>query len=734
MVKAKPVNQALVEHMEFFEPFMKQIEMGILLMDSERHIHWINPTLERMNICNFPVDTMEPGMTLPIDESRCEDCQLWDICSEPSAPVFFCRQFDDPDSGVSKSYSIFSQSYPPEALEPEYRLLAIRDTSERELAYKEKQELETVVSNVLNNTVDAVITMDNHNTIHSWNRGAVQVFGYSSDEIHRKNIRLLIPDDEKAQTQFEIIQRLLDEQGFVRNYRARMRPKNTPAIDVAVTQTVMRNHLDEPIGHSLIIRDISKVVNLEKTLSLKVEQLEKLLQLDDIIRGARNLQDIYTATLVSVTAGDGLRFNRSYLLRVDEEFERLIGVQAIGPSSGEEAHSIYSRQIEKPMTLSELINQHLEEGNNVDMVVNQQAMQIDIPLNDLNHPLIKCLNDREPYLFVRGGEDDQPLGSLLEVLNSDQFVAVPMSWQNQNLGLILADNFINRTDISMEDINLLGTFASRIASAISNIQLKEDLQIKIQELKSSYKQLSDSEEIALRQERLAALGEVSSKVAHEIRNPLSTIGGFARLIFKHSSSEEDKKYLKIISSEASRLERILQDILGYVRSDSTDMTPCNINQLLEECCLMVERQTKKKEIHFVMDLGDRLPTIVSNPDQMKQVLLNGMQNGIDAMGRSGTLTIKSRLKGEMVSINISDTGSGIETENFSQLFKPFFTTKSSGIGLGLNITRKIVEQHGGTVKIDSDQEIGTRLNIRLPIGGKEAKHDGSGQEETSDRG
>lgn len=723
---AEPATHAetILTHVRSLADFLDRQEFGMMLVDRERRILWVSRTLKGLNFCRQDLERPETNYPIPIEEGRCTPCPLRMICDSPGRHVCFSSQeYGDSPGAPERTFSIISHAFPPEAQEPECHLLVVHEITDRKIAFREKHELRLILSNLLDNTVDAVITLDHKGDIHTWNRGAWQVFGYTREEIAGRHIGILIPDDMTSQQDFEEMLRILDDQGFVRNHRARMMTKNKGIIHVAVTQTTMRNTGGEPFGYSLIIRDISKVVHLESSLSQQVSQLEKLLQLDDIIRSAKTLPEVFTAILVAVTAGEGLRFNRAYLLMLDSDRGVLVGTQAVGPSSGEEAHRIYSQhEASRDLTLAEIIQQRHDLGDTVDVVVNQQVERILIDMNQSEHPLVRCLKDNRPYLYLRGGADDEKLRDVMAHVNSDQFVAVPLIWQSRKLGVILADNFINRADITLEDVQFLSTFANRTASAISNIQLQEDLRVKIEELKGAYKRLSASQEAVLRQERLAALGEMASKVAHEIRNPLASIGGFASLVYRQSDNDQNRKYLKIISDETQRLEQILQGVLGYVKSPQLEETPSDLNQVVEESKLLVEKQLQEPNVVLELTLG-RIPTIPMNAHQIKQVLINIIQNAVEAVGRNGRVEITTFQQGSHVAVTIADTGSGIAPENIDKLFQPFFTTKSKGLGLGLNVSRQIIEQHGGMIDVESTENVGTTFTIRLPLVGKEASHD-----------
>ncbi len=214
-------------------------------------------------------------------------------------------------------------------------------------------------------------------------------------------------------------------------------------------------------------------------------------------------------------------------------------------------------------------------------------------------------------------------------------------------------------------------------------------------------------------ERMAALGEVAAKVAHEIRNPLVSIGGFAQRLEKKLDGNL-KEYAGIISNEVKRLEEILRDILGFVREVRLTTMPVNLNDLLLNIFSLVESEIVEREIILETSLGD-LPVVRIDPERIKEALLNIVNNAIQAIVTHGKITVKTYVWDAYVVAEISDTGAGIAEKDLPFIFDPFYTTKATGTGLGLAITRRIIEEHGGMIKVESRFGEGTTMKVFLPV-------------------
>jgi two-component system sensor histidine kinase HydH len=231
---------------------------------------------------------------------------------------------------------------------------------------------------------------------------------------------------------------------------------------------------------------------------------------------------------------------------------------------------------------------------------------------------------------------------------------------------------------------------------------------------SEVKQLKDE---IVRSERLASIGRLAAGVAHEIRNPLSSIKGFATY-FKERYREipEDQKAAEIMIQEVERMNKVIGQLLEFARPLNIDKKPASLGALVQQSLKMIEADAHGRGIKINTSISPDMEKAVVDPDKMKQVFLNLYLNAFEAMENGGTLFVELREDGSAgaVRITISDTGTGIKDEDLTRVFDPYFTTKSSGTGLGLAIVHKIVESHGGEVRVESRHGEGTTVTILLP--------------------
>ena len=237
------------------------------------------------------------------------------------------------------------------------------------------------------------------------------------------------------------------------------------------------------------------------------------------------------------------------------------------------------------------------------------------------------------------------------------------------------------------------------------------------------KQAQELEQQLIASGRLVSLGEITASMAHEFNNPLGIVMGFTQdLLSETDPSNPHHRSLTIIDEETRRCQKIIQDLLQFARPKSTDLCPTDVKQVLEKTLGLVANHLYKKKIEAVTQSEEHLPKIYADPQELEQVLVNLYLNAIDAMPDGGSLTIGAKLSQgapgipQEVAIKVSDTGFGISPEDLPKIFQPFFTArKKSGLGLGLPICDRIIKNHGGTIKVESQPGQGTTFEIYLPV-------------------
>ena len=229
----------------------------------------------------------------------------------------------------------------------------------------------------------------------------------------------------------------------------------------------------------------------------------------------------------------------------------------------------------------------------------------------------------------------------------------------------------------------------------------------------------DLEQKFYESQKLAAVGQLSAGIAHEVRNPLSSIKMSLQILEKRMNPQDnDLKRFRIAQREVEHLEKLVSDILVFARPAEPEMATGDINQFLKYSLNLAEKEIAEKHIRVENRFDDKIPRLLFDSAMLKQAFLNLYLNAIDAMESGGVLSISSRLidgDGKSVSVEITDNGAGIEANVLPHIFNPFFTTKNYGTGLGLSQVKKIIDLHNGTVGITSKRGAGTKVTITLPV-------------------
>ena len=320
------------------------------------------------------------------------------------------------------------------------------------------------------------------------------------------------------------------------------------------------------------------------------------------------------------------------------------------------------------------------------------------------------------------------------------FLGVPIVSRGRVFGHLYLTEKQGAEEFSRDDEQLAVTLAGQAAVAIENASLYE-------ELRRSYEELKQSQDLLVRQEKLASLGRLAAGVAHELNNPLSAVAGFAEALQRQVIGgecggdrrfEDCREYLGMMQTEVARAAAIVRRLLDFARQREPTFGPVDLTQVVREAVAFVERQARLANRQIVVSSDNESFVVRGDPQMLHQVLLNLLTNALDAVEGGGEISVAMSMgqlgkdatrvdlstnrpvdgSAEWVDVIVSDTGTGIAPEHLGKVFDPFFTTKEAGkgTGLGLAICQSIVEQHGGAIQIRSGGVgKGTEVVMRLPL-------------------
>jgi len=425
------------------------------------------------------------------------------------------------------------------------------------------------------------------------------------------------------------------------------------------------------------------------------------------------LDEILHAILVGITAEEGLQFNRAFLALFDESGAILEGRLAIGPGNREDGHRIWQDVKEKELELQDLFTRIQNDENGVNVEVNRIVRALRVEAQDRDHILIRAVGDRQSINVVNGQCAYPVPLELLGLLQEDSFVVVPLFSPSRALGVIIADHFVSRGPISEEQVRALESFASQASLAIEHCRLYMAMQRKIKELEEVTGELQKNKDLLVETERYSALGHMAAQLAHSIRNPITAIGGTARLLARKIDNKEWLQFLSMMAGEAEKIEKTLEDLFNFVEQVKPTFERIHLLPLIRKSLLLHFRALTEQEIRQTLLFPENDPLVEVDPRQIQQALVHLFRNSVEAMPQGGELTVEVRQEGASVRIVIRDTGKGMSGQSIGQAVDPFFTTKMVGTGIGLTLVRRIVEDHGGMLTLQSDDQ-GVQATIILP--------------------
>ena len=456
-----------------------------------------------------------------------------------------------------------------------------------------------------------------------------------------------------------------------------------------------------------------KIFEMNRRLQLRIEELSFIRKISADIESKTELDEILRTVLTGLTAGEALGFNRAFLFLMNEDRDVLEGVMAVGPADVEEAHRVWTELAERRLSLSEIM--HTRKEGEGDRILTDLIRKLKIPMDGEN-TLTRAVKGRTVLNITE--TKVREFGEAFPIeMEADRFVAVPLLVKEGPVGVLVADNLFTRRQITEQDVHILETFANQASVAIENARLSIRLEEKVRQLAHAHQELQENQVRLMSAERLAAVGEMAARIIHEIKTPLISIGGFARLIRKTLPRGDPNitSYLTIISEEVSRLERVIENLLVLAKPGHQNARPDDLNEVVETTLLLVSEHAEETHIRIQTSLDPDMPLFEFDRNQLRQVLLNLFQNAIHAMPNGGSLQVTTRQKNSFSQILVRDTGVGIPNEHLEKLFVPFFTTRPNGVGLGLSIAQKILQDHNGFIEVTSEVGVGTTFAVNLPL-------------------
>jgi PAS domain S-box-containing protein len=571
-----------------------------------------------------------------------------------------------------------------------------------------KSEIAALVSTGLRKSDMALLLLDEAGLVLTASRGAEILFGCEPDQLQGIDLALRFTEPDELR---DLAAGTSGHPDGTAQFEVRHTTGDVLTVEIHVSDfecTGARHSL-------LLVRDTRIRQHEDELRAARLTKLSLLNQVSEALYGAQlNLDQILQAVLVCMTAGQGLRFNRALLLLVDPKTESLQGEMAIGPSNADEALRIWHNLADQSSDLFEMVTSYDQSIKQTDVAVNDIVRHMSIPLNDEENILIRTMS--EGHVRSVGGETDQPgVETLRHWLGCHEFAIAPMSTRRGPVGVIVADNAISGTTITDQDLDFLQMFANQSAGAIENSRLYTELEQRLSDLHSAHKKQRQDQETLLKMERLSVMGETSAIVAHELRNPLVAIGGFARSLTRGiEAGDPNLVAATIIVEEVARMERIIHDLLDFIRPPKMLRQALVADDIIAQATQKYRPRAEEAEIDLVLDLQADGLVAEMHPGEIQQVLQNFLVNAFQALEGPGRVEVRSRGVEGGIWVCVSDDGPGFDPESVAKLHTPFFSTKPTGSGLGLTICAQIIKAHGGVIEARNRTEGGAEFSFILP--------------------
>ena len=539
------------------------------------------------------------------------------------------------------------------------------------------RDAQTLLAAVVESSNDAIISKTLEGVITSWNPAAERLFGYSAAEAIGRPVALIVPDD-RPHEEAEILARIAGGE-HIRHFETVRLHRDGTRLDVSVSISPVRDGAGQIVGASKIARDIGERKRAEARLRAQLGRLQLLDQITGAIAERQDLQSIYQVAVGSIEEGMPLEF--ACVAALDAAQSRLV-VTRLG-----------ARSATLPGALA-------------------AGEHIAVDANGLS----RCVGGALVYESDTGAVD-APFAARLAHAGLRSLVMAPLRSEAEVFGVLLAARRAPEA-FSSGDCEFLRQLSAHVSLAARQAALLGSLQ-------RAYEDLRRSQQAALQHERLRAVGQMASGIAHDINNAISPalLYGEALLEVEHALTPRGREQLegivRALGDVAATVERLRE--FYRPRDAARPMTSVSVNALVPQVVSfsrarwgdMARRQGIAIDVRT--DLAPELPTIVGSESEIREALINLIFNALDALTEGGTLRIATRPWQRGVQVDVADSGIGMNAETLQRCLSPFFTTKGErGTGMGLSMVEAMAQRHGAHIDIASEPGRGTTVTLRFP--------------------
>ncbi|MEW6375478.1 MAG: PAS domain S-box protein [Thermodesulfobacteriota bacterium] len=620
ITERKGMEREIREATKRFEKIAEMGDDGIIVFDEDSRIEFINQMASE--IIGLPKDQILGREFFSLIGKRDEEFLEEMVMRGEGLGQKVCTEMSlqNPQGQVKETEVCIAPTRSDDGRIKTYAY--IRDITERKKFEKELKESEEKFRTLFERVRHGLFISTREGRFLDCNQALLEMAGYENKEAFLKidiaRDLYVNPEDRKA------FQRMIEQQGFVKDLEVEFKKKNGEKITVLLTAHTKRDEKGRVTGYEGLNIDISERKRMERELKEANEFLMNLIEssVDGII--------------VTNMKGDILIFNKGAENILGYKAEEVVGEMNI--------RSIYEPGMAKEV-MEKLRGPDFGGGGKL-----------------TSFPIFHRRKD----------------GELIEGVLSASIIY----------------------DEEGNEIASIGIFKD----------LRERLKIE--------RELQKTQQALLQSEKLAAMGRLTSQIAHELNNPIYGIMNTLELLKTEIPPESKRRrILELSLSETQRLSELLRNMLSFSKPEEEKRRPIKINELIEGILLVMEKQMRESNIQVETFFDPDIPEVMASTNQMRQVMLNLFKNAKEAMPKGGLLTVRTSKEGNKALIHIQDTGIGIPEEIRDKIFEAFFTTKQKvkGVGLGLSVCYGIIKDHGGEIRVESEEGKGTTFTISLPV-------------------
>lgn len=423
---------------------------------------------------------------------------------------------------------------------------------------------------------------------------------------------------------------------------------------------------------------------------------------------------ILSVILTGLTANVALGLSRAAVFYYNREKSIIYGKKGIGPYDEEEAFKIWDDLGQNLVSLETYLQYDIE-----DLLKHQRfpsaVKNIVINFDDLpfDNYFRRVIDEKRLFHLKEKANLDFLPEEIGQAFAPADIIIVPLVAANDIKGIILADNAFHRKPVEESTLLLISLISVQTGIAMENASNFSIVKKQLEEVKALKEAMEQLQDELLKKEKLSTVGKMASYFVHEIKNPLVTIGGFAKHIENSDSLDIIKRDAKIIFREIQKLEQILGKLSGFTFLSPAKTEKVSIFEVVKEVIEFFELELSRKKIEVSLNIPENLK-VTAEKVQLTEIFFNVLSNAIESMN-NGQISVQSEISPPFAEITVKDTGKGISKDNLPKITEPFFSTKSEGFGFGLYIVKNILENSGGSLEISSEEGQGTEVKIKIAI-------------------